>query len=65
MLGKPESILQTYFGYPSFRPGQKKVIDLVLEMNNTLAIMLPVVENPYATKSLDSLWKEPQLLSLH
>ena len=39
MLGKPESILQTYFGYPSFRPGQKKVIDLVLEMNNTLAIM--------------------------
>jgi len=34
-----ENILQTYFGYETFRPGQKKVIDHVLDKKNTLAVM--------------------------
>lgn len=34
-----EEILQTYFGYETFRPGQKKVIDQVLNQQNTLAVM--------------------------
>lgn len=34
-----EKILQTYFGYETFRPGQKQVIDYVLNKKNTLAVM--------------------------
>lgn len=35
----PEKILKQTFGYDSFRPGQKKVIDLVLQRQNVLAVM--------------------------
>ncbi|SHG39260.1 DNA helicase RecQ [Ornithinibacillus halophilus] len=39
MIAEQEKILQTYFGYESFRPGQKEVINHILHMNNTLAVM--------------------------
>ncbi|HEY4601780.1 MAG TPA: DNA helicase RecQ [Cerasibacillus sp.] len=39
MSNQPEKILQTYFGYSSFRPGQKKVIDHILHRRHTLAVM--------------------------
>lgn len=39
MIVKEEEILQTYFGYETFRPGQKETIDNVLHRNNTLAVM--------------------------
>ena len=39
MTVKEEKILQTYFGYETFRPGQKETIDYILQMNNTLAVM--------------------------
>ncbi|WP_068673920.1 DNA helicase RecQ [Oceanobacillus sp. Castelsardo] len=39
MLTKEKKILQTYFGYESFRPGQKETIEHVLQRNNTLAVM--------------------------
>lgn len=35
----PEKVLKQTFGYDSFRPGQKKVIDLVLSKQNVLAVM--------------------------
>lgn len=35
----PEKILKQTFGYSSFRPGQKKVIDLILNRKNVLAVM--------------------------
>lgn len=35
----PEKVLKQTFGYDSFRPGQKKVIDLVLNKQNVLAVM--------------------------
>lgn len=34
-----EKVLKQTFGYDSFRPGQKKVIDLVLNKQNVLAVM--------------------------
>ena len=39
MLTKANDILRTYFGYDSFRPGQQKVIQHILQQNHTLAIM--------------------------
>ncbi|WP_373894054.1 DNA helicase RecQ [Virgibacillus sp. CBA3643] len=39
MLVKEEKILQTYFGYETFRPGQEETIDQILNLNNTLAVM--------------------------
>ncbi|MGJ9458259.1 DNA helicase RecQ [Oceanobacillus sp. CF4.6] len=39
MLVKEKKILQTYFGYESFRPGQQDTIDHILQFNNTLAVM--------------------------
>ncbi|MBP2257949.1 DNA helicase RecQ [Virgibacillus alimentarius] len=39
MLVKEEKILQTYFGYETFRPGQKETIDNILQTKNTLAVM--------------------------
>ncbi|MEC5424398.1 DNA helicase RecQ [Virgibacillus sp. C22-A2] len=39
MTVKEEKILQTYFGYESFRPGQQETIDHILNLNNTLAVM--------------------------
>ncbi len=38
-MGEEEKILQTYFGYESFRPGQKETIANILQTNNTLAVM--------------------------
>ena len=35
----PEKVLKQTFGYDSFRPGQKRVIDLVLNRQNVLAVM--------------------------
>lgn len=35
----PEKVLKHTFGYSNFRPGQKKVIDLVLKKENVLAVM--------------------------
>lgn len=39
MIVKEKDILQTYFGYESFRPGQEATINHVLHRNNTLAVM--------------------------
>ncbi len=39
MLTHAENILETYFGYGTFRPGQKEVITNVLNHTNTLAVM--------------------------
>lgn len=39
MIAQEEKILQTYFGYESFRPGQREVIDHVIHRKNTLAVM--------------------------
>ncbi|WP_342720478.1 DNA helicase RecQ [Sediminibacillus albus] len=39
MLEKAQQILEEYFGFQSFRPGQKAVIDFVMNKHNSLAIM--------------------------
>lgn len=39
MIVQEEEILQTYFGYETFRPGQQDVIDHVIHRHNTLAVM--------------------------
>ncbi len=39
MMAKEQEILQSYFGYESFRPGQKETIQHVLQQRNTLAVM--------------------------
>jgi len=39
MTVKEKNILQTYFGYENFRPGQEETINYVLELENTLAVM--------------------------
>ena len=39
MAGDILSILQTHFGFNSFRPGQQEAIRSVLEKNNTLVVM--------------------------
>jgi len=39
LIVKEKDILQTYFGYESFRPGQEETINHVLHRNNTLAVM--------------------------
>jgi ATP-dependent DNA helicase RecQ len=38
-MQRAEEILQKYFGYPSFREGQKKIIESVLAGHDTLGIM--------------------------
>ncbi|GIO24375.1 DNA helicase RecQ [Oceanobacillus sp. J11TS1] len=38
-MEKHLNILQNYFGYPSFRPGQAEVIDNIDQGKNTLAVM--------------------------
>ena len=35
----PKAALKHYFGYTEFKAGQKKVIDLLLEHKNTLALL--------------------------
>ncbi|RLL42828.1 DNA helicase RecQ [Oceanobacillus piezotolerans] len=39
MLAKEQKILQTYFGYETFRPGQMETIQQVIQLHNTLAVM--------------------------
>lgn len=39
MLQEPVKVLRTYFGYESFRPGQKEIITNSLQLQNTLAVM--------------------------
>lgn len=39
MLNKARQILQKFYGYEDFRPGQKKVIESLLNRNDTVAIM--------------------------
>lgn len=39
MIVKEKEILQTYFGYETFRPGQQETIEYILQNNNTLAVM--------------------------
>ncbi|MGM0902107.1 MAG: DNA helicase RecQ [Bacillota bacterium] len=39
MLEKARELLQTYFGYPSFRIGQEQAISSVLQGNNTVCVM--------------------------
>ncbi|WP_173918473.1 DNA helicase RecQ [Halobacillus sp. Marseille-Q1614] len=39
MIEQAQQILQDYYGYPSFRPGQEEVIQNVFEQKNTLAVM--------------------------
>ncbi len=39
MSTKEQQILQTYFGYETFRPGQRETIDHILQQHNTLAVM--------------------------
>ncbi|MFC3016695.1 DNA helicase RecQ [Virgibacillus litoralis] len=39
MIEQEEKVLQTYFGYETFRPGQKQTIDKITSKQNTLAVM--------------------------
>ncbi|MFZ0474809.1 MAG: DEAD/DEAH box helicase, partial [Halobacillus sp.] len=39
MMQQAEEILQKYYGYSSFRKGQKEAISHVLHDRNTLAVM--------------------------
>lgn len=39
MLNKARQILQNFYGYEDFRPGQKKVVESLLNRNDTVAIM--------------------------
>lgn len=39
MLNKVRQILQKFYGYEDFRPGQKKVVESLLNRNDTVAIM--------------------------
>ena len=39
MLNKARQILQIFYGYEDFRPGQKKVVESLLNKNDTVAIM--------------------------
>lgn len=39
MLNKARQILQKFYGYEDFRPGQKKVVESLLNKNDTVAIM--------------------------
>lgn len=39
MLNKARQILQKFYGYEDFRPGQKKVVESLLNKNDTVVIM--------------------------
>lgn len=39
MLNKARQILKKFYGYEDFRPGQKKVVESLLNKNDTVAIM--------------------------
>ncbi|GIP44466.1 DNA helicase RecQ [Paenibacillus sp. J45TS6] len=38
-MTEAQEMLQTYFGYPDFREGQKKIVESLLQHNDTLGIM--------------------------
>ncbi|HBM13546.1 MAG TPA: hypothetical protein DD390_12700, partial [Rhodospirillaceae bacterium] len=35
----PEEVLSSVFGYPSFRPGQREIVDRLLSGTHTLTVM--------------------------
>nr|WP_320132540.1 ATP-dependent DNA helicase RecQ [uncultured Holophaga sp.] len=39
VMGDPLELLKSVFGYPSFRPGQREIIDAVLAGRDTLAVL--------------------------
>lgn len=39
MTQEPESILKKYWGYDSFRPGQKSIVESILQGRDTLALL--------------------------
>ena len=39
MLNKARQVLQKFYGYEDFRPGQRKVVESLLNRNDTVAIM--------------------------
>lgn len=39
IMSNPQLVLKEYFGYTNFRPGQREVIDKVLNKENVLAVM--------------------------
>lgn len=57
MSSKVEHILQHYFGYHSFRPGQAETINHVLHKKNTLAVM-PTGSGKSLCYQIPSLAKE-------
>jgi len=38
-MSSPDSILQSVFGFDSFRPGQEPIIDYILGAENVLALV--------------------------
>ena len=45
------SLLQHYFGYGEFRPGQEELVDGILNGRDVFGIMPPAAENPSAISS--------------
>mgnify|MGYP001228428860 FL=1 len=39
MIAAPEQLLESVFGFPAFRPGQKEIVDRLLKGTNTLSVM--------------------------
>lgn len=39
MPAEPEQLLKSVFGFPEFRPGQKEIVDRLLEGTHTLSVM--------------------------
>ena len=39
MTQSPEDVLSSVFGYPSFRPGQREIVDRLLSGTHTLTVM--------------------------
>ena len=39
MTAAPEQLLESVFGFPAFRPGQKEIVDRLLKGTNTLSVM--------------------------
>lgn len=56
MPTKEQQILQTYFGYESFRPGQGETIDYILDQKNTLAVMPTVAGSRFAIRFRGCRW---------
>ena len=39
MIASPEKLLKSIFGFPTFRPGQREIVDRLLKGTHTLSIM--------------------------